>query len=163
MKIGEGEGGKYSWVAQKMNDEGRFEDDEDWGSGDHTEEGGFAVEAKSRSEYVLEGSIVWGTPAPGRDCYVFEYHPGPHWARPTNGSVNFPKRQGNESPGGYELTFLKVTDNHAGPTDEDDVWGAGQILKVFNGYKTTISLSQNSWAQVNFGESGKWWIQGSDC
>lgn len=152
-KTKEGEEGKYSWIAMKPNEDGELEEDEDWGSGDHTKDEGYAVEIRYGSEYVLEGSIVWLMPASGQNFYVFDYVPGTQWVK-SSATINFPARDSQE-PGEGTLKFMEL--------DEDGHFAEGQEMKVFNGYKDVVELSSSKLAQVDFGLEGKWWIVGADC
>lgn len=68
-------GPKCSWVKLEAQDDGAFENNEDWGTGDHTEDTGWAVDING-CENVVKGSIVWLEPAMGQDFYVFCYSPG---------------------------------------------------------------------------------------
>src|SRR4051812_3202147 len=74
--IGNGANSKYSWVAVKKDDLGDWEEDDEWGAGEHTDDTGYAEEARYTSQYVLKESIVWMMPTPGQDFYTFEYQPG---------------------------------------------------------------------------------------
>ncbi len=71
-KITDGADGKYSWVAIKHKDDNTHEDIEDWGTGDHEEEQGFAVAAGGGYD-DLNDTIVFLIPARGEgtDYYVF--------------------------------------------------------------------------------------------
>lgn len=64
--------GRYSWVALEIKD-GSFSENEDWGSGSHDDEGGFAAE-KIQSKHVIKGSIVWLEIFPTEHVYIFEYN-----------------------------------------------------------------------------------------
>lgn len=71
----ESDGPKCSWVKLEAKPDGTFEDNEDWGKGDHADEWGWAVDING-CENVVKQSIVWLEPAMGQDFYVFCYAPG---------------------------------------------------------------------------------------
>lgn len=165
-KIKNGENGKYSWVSVKLGDDGFMEEDEAWGKGDHTKDGEFAVEAQWRSKFVPNGSIVWITPGPGRDCFLFEYAPGILICR-LPASTTISRRQdfgASSRPGSGTVEILKVNNGANPDTDLDDEFeGTGTTIKVFNWTKTAIGGSTARPVIVEFGTGGRFWLIGDEC
>ena len=155
--IHNGTDGKYSWVAVKLNDDGEWEEDSDWGEGTYSDETGFAQEARFKSKWVLEDSIVWLEPAPEQDYYEFSYSPGTHVAKLAAGESISGRTSG--TPGSGTVTLQKVTGES--PSFED-----GEELTVYNPF-STIETEEDSeedlWIEIDFGAGGFWWVTAVDC
>jgi hypothetical protein len=152
-----GTDGKYSWVAVKQNDLGEWEEDTDWGQGDYSEETGFAQEARFKSKWVLEDSIVWLEAAPEKDFYQFNYSPGTHVAKLAAGESISGRTSG--TPGSGTVTLQKVTGDS--PSFED-----GESLTVYNPFsliETEEDSDEDLWIEIDFGAGGFWWVTGVDC
>lgn len=87
-KITGRDGNKYSWTAQEPQSDGSLIDNEDWGTGDMSEDSGYAVEATA-DPGVQTDSIQWLYPAVGQEFYYFKLGGGTSYAViKTNGTVS---------------------------------------------------------------------------
>lgn len=151
-QITDGNEGRYSWTALKLED-GELVEDEDWGSGSHEDDGGYAMERNS-SEYVLENSIVWLEIFPTEHVYIFDYSPGIKLAKIVS-SDTITGRVGNV-PGEGNVTIEDFSGEQIATTE--------QTVTVFNNYRSTIEgeTGEDLYLQIGFAD-GKWVVVGVDC
>jgi len=162
-KIKAGEDGKYSWVAVKHNADGEIEEDDEWGSGDHTEDTGYAIESRWKSESVIFGDIVWITPAMGQDFYIFDYSPSVRLGKITD-TDEITARE-DETPGEGEVTVLVYEDDEiteALDDDDDEI-----TVTVKNPFRSKIEIpdgdeEEELYLQMEF-RDGEWWVTGVEC
>lgn len=146
--------GKYSWEAMKPNSSQELEVDTDWGQGSHSNPEGYAVEAKNKSKWVLDDSIVFMWPAKTEEYYLFDYMPGVIVAKLLE-SETISERL-SATPGYGDITYEK----YDGSTFTD-----GQVITVYNPFRTEILAdSENDlYVEAAFGDGGVWWLIAVDC
>lgn len=155
---GVGNAWSYSWVKMVHNDDGQLEEDPDT-TGDYSDEDGWAVEGRWRSQHVILDDIVYLQLAQGdltNSYYVFDYQPGPRICMLPNSDVLY-GRVGNSVNYYTQMTLMTVND--AGNLF------AGPDIKVYLPYKGNIDNAGSSatYMQIFFGDRGWWWVAGADC
>lgn len=149
---------KYSWEAVKHKTDLTWILDPDWGTGDHAQSQGYAVESKFRSKYVLIGDIVYLYPAKstdGSDYYVFDYNPTTKIGT-VNISVSASARVGTTL--GFCSSFnINDIDGTA-----DVLFPSANSLNVFNWTGTAVNLIASKYYVVNWSD-GRWVLTGAEC
>lgn len=84
-KITGSDEGKHSWIGLKPEEDGSLVEDEFWGTGDHTELTGYAIEVNGST--VAEDTVVWLVPAIVQGFYLFQDRPFGLFCTTNGGSV----------------------------------------------------------------------------
>lgn len=142
--------GYYSWEALKPDDDGSLIEDDNYPTGDHSADEGWAVEATG-SKWVITGDIVHIIPVAIKPYFIFEYHPGVKMAKFT-GTID----AGSDAAPGKGSATVRTFDG----TSYTD----GSAIDVFNPWSTELDSTNTpgSRIQLSFGES-VWWVSGANC
>lgn len=152
-RITDGDGYKYSFEALEPQEDGELEVNDDWITGDHTADKGYAV-STDKSEYVLMDSVVWLEPARNQDYYLFHYRPGLQLAKlAENDEIS--KREGSTAGTG-EVTIVEFDPDSETFEDKEEI-------NVFNFMTTEVDADDDDRFVFVSYCNGVWWLSGADC
>jgi hypothetical protein len=148
-------GWKYSWKKLEPKDTGKLGTNDDYPSGQYSDETMYAVEARYRSKWVLQDEIVWMTPSLTQNYLVFDYVPDKRSAKLVSASTL--TKATLTTPGQANTTLRKYD-------AEANSYSDGEFLTVYNDYRTEVKGTAGGLIimQIEYGE-GVWWVIGTEC